>query len=284
MKRPPLVASLAPWVAGLGACASAGGGAAQTPPSVFGGVGAVVGAPKEMPLSAASANAKTASGPCAAPSPPGDVTLLDDFEDGDHQLFKAFEREGWWFAAADSTEGATLSPDRGRFAPERLPSADASKDNVFAAHMKAQGEKDWGAVWGFSLRWERAGIRCPYNLSAFGGIRFRARGPGTVRVSFGIPETQTAEVGGTCTSGCWDLHTKVIYLSDHWDDYVVRWDRLEQGGWGTEARFDPARVLDLNFGVKPKDLPIDFWVDDIAVIPYATETALLPPQPAKKSP
>jgi hypothetical protein len=264
-------------------CAASGGSGSQQP-QVFGGVGAVVGAPKEMPLPAASANAKTASGPCAAPSPPGDTKLLDDFEDGDHQLFKAFEREGWWFAYADATEGGTLYPERGKFAPERLPLSAATKDNVFAAHMKAAGQKDWGAVWGVTLRWETKGIRCPYNLSAFDGIRFRALGPGTVRVSFGIPETQGAEGGGTCTSGCWDVHTKLVYLSDHWDDYVVRWDRLEQGGWGAQARFDPARVLNLNFAVKPKELPADFWIDDITLIPRAPETiaAAQPSPPASK--
>jgi hypothetical protein len=267
-------------IAMLAACAgtSASGGS----PQVFGGVGAVVGAPKEMPLPEPSANAKTASGPCAAPAPPGDTTLLDDFEDGDHQLFKAFEREGWWFSYADATEGAKLYPERGKFAPERLPPSVATKDDMFAAHMKAEGQKDWGAVWGVSLRWEKKGIRCPYNLSAFDGVRFRARGPATVRVSFGIPETQATEAGGTCTMGCWDVHTKIVYLSDHWDDYVVRWDRLEQGGWGAQARFDPARVLNLNFAVKPKELPADFWVDDINLIPRVSEAVatVQPPQPA----
>jgi len=85
-------------------------------------------------------------------------------------------------------------------------------------------------------------------------------------LSFGIPETEPADGGGMCTSGCYDVHGKVYFLTDRWEDYLVRWDRLEQQGWGTQARFDSGRVLSLQFSVKPRDLPADFWVDDIAFV------------------
>ena len=64
------------------------------------------------------------------------------------------------------------------------------------------------------------------------------------------------------------MHGKVFFLSDHWDDFLLRWDHVEQQGWGTQARFDPARIVSLQFAVKPPNLPADFWVDDIA---YVTE-------------
>jgi hypothetical protein len=267
----------------------------NAPPPVFGGEGAMVGGPKELPLPPAGVSAKTA-GPCAAPSPPSDAALVDDFEDGDQAAFKVFQREGWWFSVGDSTEGAKLSPEHGSFRPERLPAAEGNRDNLFAAHFKAEGQKEWGAVWGVSLRWESKGIRCPLNLSAFAGLRFRAKGPGTVRVGFGIPETQSAEGGGTCTTGCFDVHAKVVYLSTRWDDYLVRWDRLEQQGWGTEARFDPARIVSLQLSVKPTDLPADFWIDDLAFVAEREAEALAaalrsqppatpnPPPSAKPSP
>jgi hypothetical protein len=180
--------------------------------------------------------------------------------------FNGFQREGWWWSAGDATEAAKLSPERGTFHPERLTATEANRDNLFAAHFKAEGQKDWGAVWGVTLRWESKGIRCPLNASAFAGIRFRAKGPGTVRLAFGMPETEPADAGGTCTSGCYDVHGKVYYLTDRWEDYVVRWDRLEQQGWGTEARFDPTRIVSLQLSVKPKDLPADFWIDDVAFV------------------
>jgi hypothetical protein len=257
-------------------CSAASAGRPNAVPPVFGGEGATIAAPmpKELPLPADSAAAKLASGPCAAPSPASDVALLDDFEDGDAAAFKGFQREGWWFAAADATEGAKLSPERGTFRPEKLPATEGNRDNLFAAHFKAEGQKDWGAVWGVSLRWENKGIRCPLNLSAFAGLRFRAKGPGTLRMAFGMPETQPPDSGGTCTSGCYDVHGKVIYLSDRWDDYLVRWDRLEQGGWGTEARFDPARIVSLQLSAKPQNLPADFWIDDISFVTQREADAL----------
>jgi hypothetical protein len=237
----------------------------SAPPPVFGGQGAVVGTPKEIPLPP-GAPAKVAGGPCSEKSPQSDTALVDDFEDGDHAAFKGFQREGWWFSAGDATEGAKIFPEPGAFHPERLPIAEATRDNLFAAHLKADGQKDWGTVWGVTLRWENKGIRCPLNVAGFAGVRFRAKGPGTVRLSFGIPETEPADAGGTCTSGCYDVHGKVYFLSDRWEDYLVRWDRLEQQGWGTQARFDPGRVVSLQLSVKPRDLPADFWIDDIAFV------------------
>jgi hypothetical protein len=249
----------------LVACVTTAPGA-PSPSPIFGGQGAMVAMPREAPLLADSGTVSPPTGPCAAPSKPTDVALLDDFEDGDSHLFKGFERDGWWFAASDPTEGAKIYPPGDHFQPDRLPVAESSKDNLFAAHFKAEGQKDWGATWGVGLQWASKGIHCPLNASGFAGIRFRARGPGTVRVSFAMPETQPSDQGGSCKSGCYDFHAKRVYLSDRWTDYVVRWGALEQGGWGAEARFDPSRLLKLAFSVNAKDLPIDFWVDDIAFV------------------
>ena len=257
---------LSSWgaLACLIACTTTGTDRSIAPSPIFGGQGATVA--KETPLPEASSGDKPRTGPCAAPSPPSDVALLDDFEDGDPHLFKGFERDGWWWVATDATEGAKVFPEPGKFAPDRLPAAEATKDNLFSAHFKASGQTGWGATWGVGLQWERKGIRCPLNASAFTGLYFRAKGPGTVRVNLQMPETQAATSGGTCTSGCYDFHSKVFFLSDRWADYFVPWTRLQQGGWGVQARFDPARLVGLSFSVKTKDLPVDFWVDDVAFV------------------
>jgi len=242
----------------------------QPPPVIFGGEGASIAANKEQPLPAPDAGAALApAGPCAAPSPASDTALIDDFEDDDAAAFHAFQREGYWFAAADATENALLFPDRGKFTPERLPPAESNRENLFAAHLKAEGQKDWGAVWGVTLRWRSEGIRCPFNASAFAGVRFRAKGPGTVRVAFPIPETQPVDMGGTCKARCFDVHGKLIVLTSRWDDYLVKWDRLEQQGWGGEARFEPSRIQGFQIAARPQELPIDFWIDDVAFVTEA---------------
>jgi hypothetical protein len=130
-------------------------------------------------------------------------------------------------------------------------------------------------VWGVVLQWESKGIRCPLNASGFGGVRFHAKGPGTVRVGFGLPETQAEGPGGVCKSGCYDYHGKIVYLREGWADYVVPWNRLEQGGWGVQARFDPARIVNLTFSAKPNSLPLDVWIDDIAFVTPREAEALV---------
>jgi hypothetical protein len=148
-----------------------------------------------------------------------------------------------------------------------LPAAEATRENRYAAHLIASGQKDWGAAWGTNLFWVGRGLRCPVNLSGFAGMRFRAKGPGTIRLVLAVPEVQAKEYGGVCTERCYDAHGKTFFLGDRWETYVMRWDRVQQEGWGAEARFTPARLVQLLFKVTPKSLPIDFWVDDVELIP-----------------
>jgi hypothetical protein len=254
------------------------------PPPVFGGQGAVIGSPKEMALPSEEGGTKAAGGPCANGSPASEISLVDDFEDGDAKIFKAFQREGWWFVATDNTEGSKVSPSGNNFAPEKLPPGQGAKSNLFAAHFTAQGQTQWGASLGTSFRWVNEGIRCPFNASHFAGLKFRAKGPGVIRVWFGIPETIPPENGGTCSKGCYDAHTSIVMLSDRWDDYFVRWDRLQQNGFGTEAHFDPSRLLGVTFAVSTKELPADFWIDDLELVPPADMSRLIAAAAAAPAP
>jgi hypothetical protein len=237
---------------------------AKNPP-VFGGEGAVV--TKEQPLPAESSAQAPYTGACKGLAPVSDTALLDDFEDGDNKPFKGFEREGWWWSATDTTPDAKLMPAKGTFAAERLPAAEATKDNLFAAHFMAEGQKEWGAVWGSSLAWTNGGIKCPYNASGFGGVSLRAKGKGPVRVTFGLPETVGGDGGGQCKERCYDDYGKILFLTAEWQEFSIPWDKLQQEGWGAQARFDPARLISLGFKVAVKDLPVDFWIDDVTFTP-----------------
>ncbi len=208
-------------------------------------------------------------GPCSPAAPPGETALIDDFEDGDNRPFKEFQREGYWYSAADTTPGE-ISPKPNTFTAEQLPEAESSPQNRMAAHFMASGYTDWGALWGTSLRWVDAGVKCPFNGARFAGIKFRAKGSGRIRVNFGIPETIPKEYEGICTERCYDTHSRVVLLTPEWETYEVPWAQLQQWGWGTQARFDATRLLSLQFAVDGKGLPVDFWVDDIAFIEQMT--------------
>jgi hypothetical protein len=234
---------------------------AASPGAVFGGQTANAGA---QPLPS-NVNESVLQGPCSPAAPPGETVLIDDFEDGDIRPFKEFQREGYWYSAADTTPGE-MSPKAGSFAAEALPEAESTPQNRMAAHLAASGHSDWGVVWGTSLRWVDAGVKCPFNGSKFAGVKFRAKGTGRVRVNFGIPETIPKEFDGNCAERCYDTHSRVVMLTPEWETYEVPWGQLQQWGWGTQARFDATRMLSFQFAVDGKNLPVDFWIDDLAFI------------------
>lgn len=249
------------WTALLtGACAPAAPIAED--PTVFGGQGAALTTPKQIPLSAAPAEPD--NDPCTAGAPPADHALLDDFEDGDNKVFKAFHREGWLYVATDDSPGQVFPP-KGDMRPERLPDASVP-DQQFALHGTASGFNAWGVTWGTTLRWVGEGSKCPLNVENFAGIRFRARGKGSLFVRFGTWDTVPPEFEGKCKNRCWDAHSKRVYFTDEWQQQVVLWSQLQQAGWGTEARFDTKHVLNLNFAAEAKDQPVDFWIDDLEFI------------------
>jgi hypothetical protein len=250
--------------AACAACYAAGcQPAPQTsPPPVFGGQGANVQQAHPLP---SGVNDSVLRGPCSPAAHPGTTLLIDDFEDGDNRPFKEFQREGYWFAAADSTPGQ-MSPKPNAFAPELLPAEESSPENRAAAHLQASGYTDWGVVWGTTLRWVDQGVKCPFNGSKFAGIQFRAKGNGRLRVNLGIPETIPKEYDGTCSERCYDTHSRVVMLTPEWETYVVPWTQLQQWGWGTQARFDASRLLNLQFAVDGKQLPVDAWIDDLTFI------------------
>ncbi|HEX2731521.1 MAG TPA: hypothetical protein VHM70_07955 [Polyangiaceae bacterium] len=245
----------------LALCAScAPAQSSASPVAVFGGEGARLSEPKQIPLE--KAPPETSTGPCQAGAPPADRALIDDFEDGDNKIFKAFQREGWLYVAADDTPGESFPPV-GTLKPTELPADSALSDQRFALHGTGSGHSAWGVIWGMTLRWVGEGSKCPLNVSGFEGLRFRAKGKGSLTVRLGTWDTVPGEYEGKCKNRCWDEHGKRVFLSDSWQVYTVLWDQLQQEGWGAEARFDPKHVLHLNFAAGPKDLPIDFWLDDL---------------------
>lgn len=252
---------------GLVGCASS----SEADP-VFGGEGASINA-QQTPLDQAAPEEDT--GPCAQASPASDLKLVEDFEDADNQLFKGFEREGWWYVAVDETNGQ-VSPTVGDFKATALPEGEATLENKYALYGTAQGFKDWGVVWGTTMRWVNDGLECPFNASKFVGLKLRAKGKGELVLKIGNPLTVPGEFEGKCKERCWDMHSKKIPLTDQWQTHVVRWDRVQQGGWGGQAKFDPERLLGLNFSVDGKDLPIEFWLDDIEFIVEGEQVAPAP--------
>jgi hypothetical protein len=189
--------------------------------------------------------------PCRTPlRAPGTDPLVDDFEDGNEGLYQTESRNGYWVLFEDIGRDA-----RAPFLkPEARP--EATETNRFALHASGGKLHDWGAA--LQVRF---GPAC-YDVTAYRGIAFSARGPGRLRVAVGEVGVIPAEWGGTCVEDCYDLAAKPIELGARWETYQVRWDELRQGR-DPEHRLDSTRVQTLSFLWQPPDTPYDVWIDDV---------------------
>jgi len=213
------------------------------PSSVPLGVAPTNGVPK-APVVDPCANRGTAQGKDA---------LIDDFEDGDDSIVSRDGRGGYWRWARDTDEPGT--------APALLPNPrpDAKPGNRQALHVKGEQLRDWGASVELTLQ-----PSC-YDVAAYKGITFSARGPGRIYVALRQVDVIPPEFHGTCEHDCYNAHVRKIELDDRFRDYEVRWTEVEQRGYGKPA-FDATRLHDIAFQVHPEDTPYDVWIDNLRFI------------------
>jgi polyhydroxybutyrate depolymerase len=136
-----------------------------------------------------------------------------------------------------------------------------------ALHMTASGWRDWGAGFGVPFRTDVSGQRsCAADASAFDGIRFRARGVGSVRVNVTTPALLPIAEEGTCDLGraCYDWPGAEVQLTPEWKTYELRFCGLSPVGWGrTTATVDRRRLHAVHFRLA-ENQSHDVWLDDLA--------------------
>ena len=190
--------------------------------------------------------------------------LLADFEQDSVFLRPVPQRYGSWFASNDGSPDGKQEPDN--FAAER----GGYGGSNYALHYKVQGFSEWGSVLGFTLRYTpEEGIRCPYNVSGYGGLSFMAKGKGRIRVNLGTPETTPEDMEGRCQKGCWDAHGSFVFLNEEWTEHRILWSAFAQQGWGTVSRLNLNEVMAVNFAIGRADQPAELWLDDVKFLPRA---------------
>ncbi|HTQ04304.1 MAG TPA: hypothetical protein VMI54_10625 [Polyangiaceae bacterium] len=173
---------------------------------------------------------------------------LDDFATG---------RKDAWFGYDDGTRGGALD-----FGVERT-----SEGNVL--HVTARGFDAWGSgvTRGFGTRApvERA---CEVDASSYAGIRFRARGSGSLRVAVETTPLSPRAEGGECDLGqaCYDWPGTELELTSTWTTFELPFCRLVPSGWGRSGTaVDPRRLERVHFRFAPHE-PHDLWLADLSYL------------------
>lgn len=180
----------------------------------------------------------------------GNSPLIDDFEDGNPLIAAEEGRVALWSLFQDTEALGGNST----LVPQTRPGG--TRTNRYAIHAQGGELRNWGAVIQISF------TPACYDVSAYEGITFSARGPG--RLYAGVREVRVVppEYGGTCTKDCYNAHQKKVDLTSQWRTFSIKWSEMYQRGYNMPP-LDPSKVNSLNFSILPGDTPFDVWLDDV---------------------
>jgi poly(3-hydroxybutyrate) depolymerase len=183
---------------------------------------------------------------------------IDNFDDGDLVLKPVERRVGSWYSFTDETAGC-------------LSMQVENSGTSAALHLSGGGFTKWGAGFGTALAWSMADQSlCTYDVSAYAGVRFRARGKGTLRMNVTTREAAFKSAGGDCmdSEACFDQYGHSIALSREFQQIEIPFCLLTQAGFGAPlGAFDPRHATNVNFLIQSKGL-FDVWLDDVEFIPW----------------
>jgi hypothetical protein len=192
---------------------------------------------------------------CSAGTRPAADGPIDDFEDGDSQLSKSSDRDGYWFTSHDPS-GSTIEPNPLKMADE---GAGGSQKALHVTGKTAGGEA-WGVLLGANFL--GTGL---YDAAKFAGISFKAKvvGNSTKKVRFKVGDVNTHPNGGVCKS-CWNHFGKDLTLGSDWAEYKVSFAEMKQEpGWGDRRpAVTPSQLVSFNWSIGPGQ-GFDLWIDDI---------------------
>jgi hypothetical protein len=213
----------------------------------------------------AAAGAPAVTGGCATAVGAATDLPIDDLEDGNNGILATGHRAGYWYTYNDGTAVQVPAP------AAQFMAAMPGHGGMFAAHTSGPAFMAWGAGLGFDFN-NTAMKSCPYNASAYAGIKFWAKGNVTLKTMVKIPATTLVASGGSCvataTGKCEDHFalTPAPALTAVWAQYTLDFANptvFAQGKWGIPTTFDKANILAVQFQVDPM-MAFDFSIDDVA--------------------
>jgi hypothetical protein len=195
--------------------------------------------------------------------------LIDDLEDGDGTISGAGSRVGYWYTYNDGT-GVQVPAPKSVF----MGHAPGNTTSKLAAVTSGPAFTIYGAGMGFDFN--NNGKSCPYDASAYSGIKFWAKANSGNMASMALTAmvkipatTPTTADGGTCAAMCEDHYAlkPAPVLTTTWTEYTITFATAAtatfgQNSFGTVVPFDKSKILAMQFQVA-KGVKFDFSVDDI---------------------
>jgi hypothetical protein len=143
--------------------------------------------------------------------------IIDTLEDKDSSICKTAGRNGQWFVASDET--GTLQPFEYTKVPKTL-SPQRGK-SLTGAYLSGTGFTDWGALLGVTLVQGSSSLEY-FDATGLSGIRFHARGSGTLTVEITTGSTTPTPDGHCNEDDCYHPFDFDVTLEDaDWVPYVI---------------------------------------------------------------
>jgi hypothetical protein len=188
--------------------------------------------------------------------------LIDDMESGTGLICKT--RKGAWYTYIDSDSYSSISPLPGSAALPELMATSRTTSSSRAMHISGSYLTYAGlACWLNNASF--VSIPGTYNASGYTGIKFYAKGKGSLIVVGQMPSTEKIEYGGTCPyTSCAGNQYAAGTLSSSWTLYTVPFTYLKGG---SATPFSPSTIWSLEFmfysGTSLTSTTFDLWVDDL---------------------
>lgn len=218
------------------------------------------------------AGSGTTVGGCPMPPAVGTATdvVIDDLEDRDNAVSKVSGRTGFWFTYLD-TLGSTITPapDKTGTSPLMPSTTSCHGGMACVAVSGTTGASDAATnkypFAGVGFDFSNVKKSCPYNASAYSGVRFWARGAASVRIKVVTAAVADAASGGSCATSCNDAFGMNTTLTAAWSEVSVPFatPMIAQEGWGAMATFDKATLLAVQIQITSGQT-FDLAFDDIA--------------------
>ncbi len=215
---------------------------------------------------ASTAGAPATTGCVAATGTAADLSI-DDFEDGDNAILAIGMRKGFWYTYNDGT--AVQVPTTSTAMPFKAMAAGHIATSTKAAETSGPKFMTWGAGLGVDFN-NTPAQSCPYDGTAYAGIKFWAKTSAAFKAMVQIPATTAKMSTGdsaTCvsTTMCNDHYYLPVPITAAWTQFTITFadsTTFKQEGWGVKATFDKAHLLGMQFQVK-EAVAFDIVLDDL---------------------